>query len=105
MKKIPWTAERTIITSLLTASVAILMIGIYLSFVGNQMLHTTPINGEDLTPFLGGLESLIGAGLVIIGAVLVLLFTWLYRRVMRRLKLNQLIAPKLSVSKSVPSKN
>ncbi len=89
MKKTPWTPSRIVSLVLLVLSVGVLLLGLQWMIGGTQLIHKPPTSGEDVGPLFGFGLQLAGTALVIIGGVLVMLFTWLYLSVTRRLKLTK----------------
>ena len=89
--KIPWTGSR--ITSAILAGISLLitLLGVQWFIGGSSLIHhanTTNIP-EDWSGPIGFAAKIAGLSLIFIGGVLTLLFSWLYRSTVRRLRHHQ----------------
>ena len=89
--KIPWTGSRITAAVLVVISLLITLLGAQWFVGGSSLIHhanTTNVPEDWSGPF-GWAAKLAGLGLIFIGGVLTLLFSWLYRSTVRRLRHGQ----------------
>ena len=88
--KIPWTGSRIAAAVLVSISLLITLLGVQWFIGGSSLIHhanTTNVP-EDWSGPIGFAAKIAGLSLIFIGGVLTLLFSWLYRSTVRRLRNN-----------------
>jgi uncharacterized protein YjeT (DUF2065 family) len=86
MKNSAWSTRRVTVSVLFLLCLAIALFGLYWVISGVILMYHHPTNGEDPSGFIGSFFTAAGASMLVIGGLLALLFSSMYRRITHQLK-------------------